>query len=112
MNFKQFFLERKEGPHHHSIKRLTSIGDGGIHKSDGSIKSLSMIAAVHKKKKDANLEAAKKGNRRYITNVEAAKHAHNAQSELSKLTPRGIRLNSAHAATLYFCPIRKQYYIE
>jgi hypothetical protein len=111
MNFKQFFLERKSGPHHLSVTRITSMPDGGINKN-GKIKSLALVANVHKKKKDAKLEAAKKGNRRYITNVEAAEYARNAQSELSKLTPKGIGLNSAHAATLYFCPIKKQYYIE
>lgn len=110
MNFKDFF-NSKRGPHHHSMKRLTSIGDGGIHK-DGKIKSLGMVAAMHKKKKDPKIEAAKKGQRRWISNSEALKHAKDHGFKLENLTSKGLRLNSAHSATLYYCPIRKQYYLE
>lgn len=60
MTFKEFFLEKRNGPDHHSTKHLV----GGHISNDAS---LSSIAKVHKKEVDPNLIAAKNGGIRKIT---------------------------------------------
>jgi hypothetical protein len=60
MTFKEFFLERKEGPHHRSLAHTV----GSHITTEGPLTS---IAAVHKKKKNSKLEAAKNGAIRPVT---------------------------------------------
>ena len=121
MNFKEFFLEQDalgfKSPRHHSIKRLTSIGDGGITK-DGSVKPIKFIDDVHKKRKDQNIEDAKRGKKKFISNQDAAKYAQMAGSELKNVPHEGLGLNSnlnskdGQKIRLYYCPIAKKYYLQ
>jgi hypothetical protein len=117
MNFKEFFLENMgnvgslSNAHHH--RNLTKMKDGGIH-GDGKIKSLKTVATYRTKEyfKNKKLEDAKNGKKRWISNNEALKLANQHGLNLKNLTGKGLRLNSKHNASLYYCLIKKRYYLS
>jgi len=103
MNFKKFFLENignvgsLSNAKHHSVKASTTIGDGGIHGND-KIGSLRMIAAYRTKKKDANLENAKKGKITRISELQAKEYAR--KNHIVNFDELPKRLNSKNGIIL------------
>jgi hypothetical protein len=112
MTFKRFILEKLgklSNAHHHRIKSITHMKDGGIHSVDGKIKSLKNIATYRTKKinhklQNQELEAAKEtigSIQRIKSNRQLIKIATDNGLNLSKMTHKGLCLNGKHGVTLY-----------
>lgn len=98
-----------ETPHHHSLNRMMGSRITGD-------KIGPMVAAVHKKKKNPKIEAAKKGIRRWIPEFEAMKifkdHPHITPENVKTKGPLRLNSNENFLVVIGFCPIRKQYYLN